>query len=142
MMEDREKIIILWVVFLLGLLFHTQLGLMPLFHGLSVTESQARSIYDIAWVLWLMLGFFTLPMLAIIATVFTDAKAYRVAHFGLTIVYTVLNSMHLIADLSVQPVFWYQIALIAFLLLIGLVLNVVSFQWMQLSLKANKWQNA
>lgn len=137
-MEHREKIIILWVVFLLGLLFHTQLGLMPLFHGLSVAESQAHSIYDIAWVIWLMLGFFTLPMLAIIATAFTDAKPYRVSHFGFTIVFSVLNLMHLIADLSVQPVFWYQIALITFLLLLGLLLNIVSFQWMQLSLKANE----
>ncbi len=141
-MDHREKIIILWVVFLLGLLFHTQLGLMPLFHGLSIAESQAHSIFDVAWIIWLMLAFFSLPMLAIIVTAFTDTKRYRVIHLGLTVVYSILNLLHIIADLYVQPVFWYQIALIAFLLFIGLLLNVVSFQWMQLSLKANKWQNA
>lgn len=140
-MDHREKIIILWVVFLLGLLFHTQLGLMPLFHGLSIVESQAHSIFDVAWIIWLMLAFFLLPMLAIIATAFTDTKRYRVIHFGLTVVYSILNLLHIIADLSIQPVFWYQIILIAFLLFIGLLLNVVSFQWMQLSSKANKWQN-
>ena len=141
-MDHREKIIVLWVVFLLGLLFHTQLGLMPLFHGLSVAESQAHSIYDVAWIMWLMLAFFSVPMLAIIATAFTYTKRYRVTHFGLTVVYSVLNLMHIIADLSVQPVFWYQITLMAFLLFIGLLLNVVAFQWMQLPLKADKWQNA
>lgn len=52
-----EKIIILWIVFLLGLLFHTQLGLMPLFHGLSVADSQAKSMAEIAPILWLMLVF-------------------------------------------------------------------------------------
>ncbi len=36
----QEKIIALWIVFLLGMLFHTQLALMPLFHGLKVAESQ------------------------------------------------------------------------------------------------------
>jgi hypothetical protein len=52
----REKIIALWTVFLLGILFHTQLGLMPLFHGLSVFESQkATTINDISGIMWLML---------------------------------------------------------------------------------------
>ena len=32
----REKIIALWTVFLLGTLFHTQLALIPLFHGIDV----------------------------------------------------------------------------------------------------------
>lgn len=54
----RERIITLWAVFLLGTLFHTQLGLMPLFHGLSVIESQkATTINDISGIMWLMLGF-------------------------------------------------------------------------------------
>jgi hypothetical protein len=31
-MNYPSKIITLWAVFLLGMLFHSQLGLMPLFH--------------------------------------------------------------------------------------------------------------
>jgi len=37
----------------------------------------------------------------------------------------------LIADLMVQPIIWYQIALMAMLLAIGLLLNWVSFQWLK-----------
>ncbi|MEJ1936742.1 hypothetical protein WDZ92_41650, partial [Nostoc sp. NIES-2111] len=71
------KIVALWVVFLLGTLFHTQLGLMPIFHGLSVVESQkATNLNEISVIMWLMLGFFSLPMLAIIGTVFTESKRY------------------------------------------------------------------
>ncbi|MFN6568742.1 hypothetical protein A6770_26430 [Nostoc minutum NIES-26] len=127
----REKIITLWVVFLLGLLFHTQLGLMPIFHGLSVIESQtATSIGDISGIMWLMLGFFVLPMLAIIATTFTDSRRYRVIHFGLTVFYSVMNLIHLVADLLLPQVIWYQIVLVVLLFLIGLLLNFVAFQWM------------
>ncbi len=105
---------------------------MPLFHGLSVVESQpAQEIADISGIMWLMLGFFTLPMLAIIATAFTNAHRYRVVHFGLTIVYSVLNLTHLVMDLFVQPLLWYQIALMALLFLVGLLLNLVAFQWMR-----------
>lgn len=133
----RLKIIVLWSVFLLGTLFHTQLALMPLFHGLSVAESQpAQSLNEISTILWLMLGFFGVPMLAMIATVFTAARSYRVGHFGLTVIYTILNFLHVVFDLWVQPILWYQIALMVFLLGIGLLLNGVSFQWLQAEGKA------
>lgn len=138
----REKIIALWITFLLGTLFHTQLGLMPLFHGLPVAESQkATTINEISGIMWLMLGFFVIPMLAIIATTFFDAKRYRVIHFGLTVFYSIMNLLHVILDLFVQPILWYQITLMVFLFLLGLLLNIVAFQWMKLPpYKGNKRQ--
>lgn len=129
--NQQGKIIALWSTFLLGLLFHTQLGLMPLFHGLSVSASHAQSMAEIAPIMWLMLAFFALPMAAMIATAFTDAKLYRNMHFGFTILYTILNFSHLGADLAVQPIVWYQIMLMAILFGIGLLLNFVAWQWMK-----------
>lgn len=127
----QEKIVSLWIVFLLGLLFHTQLGLMPLFHGLDVVASPSQNMAEIAPIMWLMLGFFALPMAAIVGTVMTNTRRYRTLHFGFTLLYTLLNLSHLIADLVVQPIAWYQIALMVILLVIGLLINVVSYQWMQ-----------
>jgi hypothetical protein len=123
----QEKIITLWLTFLLGLLFHTDLGLMPLFHGLDVAESHAQGMTAIAPIMWLMLGFFVLPMAAIVATVFTDSRRYRRLHFGLSVFYSVLNFFHVLADLMVQPIIWYQIVLMVVLLVIGLLINIVSF---------------
>ncbi|MEA5563977.1 hypothetical protein [Anabaena sp. UHCC 0399] len=132
----QEKIMALWIVFLLGTLFHTQLGLMPLFHGLNVIESHtATSINQISGIMWLMLGFFALPILAIIATVFTDNRRYRVIHFGLTVFYSVLNLIHLVVDVLLPQVIWYQITLMLLLFLIGLLLNLVAFQWMKAPLR-------
>ena len=126
------KIITLWSTFLLGTLFHTQLGLMPLFHGISVARSDVHDTdANVAIVLWLMLAFFTLPMVAMIATTFTHSKRYRLIHFGMTVVYSVMNLFHLIADLVVTPIVWSQIALMTILFVIGLLLNLVAFQWMQ-----------
>ncbi|WP_414752839.1 hypothetical protein [Anabaena sp. CCY 9910] len=132
------KIAILWIVFLLGTLFHTQLGLMPLFHGLSVIESQkATNINEISGIMWLMLGFFVLPMLAIIGNIFIENKRYRLVHFGLTIIYSVLNFIHLVLDLLLPQIIWYQITLMVLLFLIGLLLNLVAFQWMKSPPKNN-----
>jgi hypothetical protein len=124
----QGKIVILWVVFLLGILFHTELGLMPLFHGVSVASEPPD---DLNLILWLMLGFFVLPMLAIVGTAFTAIQQYRIAHFGLTLIYSFLNFLHLMMDLRVQPIVWAQIALMGILFVVGLLLNWVSFQWLQ-----------
>jgi hypothetical protein len=124
-----ERITALWTAFLLGTLFHTQLGLMPLFHGQSIVESQVKT--NIEPIFWGMLVFFALPMFALIAATFTDSRQYRQGHFWLTVVYSVLNSFHLVADLLVHPIAWYQIALMVILLIIGLLLNGVAYGWMR-----------
>lgn len=122
------KIGALWTSFLLGTLFHTDLALMPLFHDLEVEHSHAGG--DVNAIFGFMLIFFILPMLAIISSTFTDAKPYRSFHFGFTLVYSVLNLGHLIADIVVGAP-WYQLVLMTLLLLIGLLLNLVSFQWLK-----------
>ncbi|MBI4785313.1 MAG: hypothetical protein HY785_28995 [Oscillatoriophycideae cyanobacterium NC_groundwater_1537_Pr4_S-0.65um_50_18] len=138
----QEKIITLWAVFLLGTLFHTQLGLMPLFHGQDVAISHAQGTRDIAWIFWLMLVFFAIPMIAMIATLFTASKPYRKLHFGMTCIFSLLNFFHVVADLRVQPIVWYQIVLMVLLFLIGLLLNGVSWQWMQERTQSKLWERA
>jgi hypothetical protein len=129
----QQKITSLWNVFLLGTLFHTQLGLMPLFHGLNIAYANlhAHELKDISSILWLMLLFFTLPMFAIIGANFTNSRGYKIAHFCLTILYSVLNFIHLTLDLGVKPIIWSQITLMLILFLVGLLLNLVSYQWMR-----------
>ena len=131
MINYQLKIITLWAVFLLGTLFHTQLGLMPLFHNQSIAITDAHASGEIAWILWLMLGFFVIPMLIMVFSLFTEAKRYRQLHFGITVVYSILNLIHTIADLLVTPIAWFQIALMVLLFLVGLLLNWVSWRWMQ-----------
>lgn len=132
----QEKIIALWVVFLLGTLFHTQLALIPLFHGIDVAimshhHQETATLAEIAPILWGMLLFFTLPILAIIVTAFYKFKRWRVFHFSVTVLYSVLNFAHLIADLIVEPIAWYQIFLMLLLFLVGILLNIVSCQWIK-----------
>jgi hypothetical protein len=131
--QYQQKIISLWNVFLLGTLFHTQLGLMPLFHGLSIANPNlhAYELKDISSILWLMLLFFTLPLFAIVGISFTSSRRYKIIHFCLTIIYSILNLIHLVMDLGVKPIIWSQITLMLILFIIGLFLNFISYQWIQ-----------
>jgi hypothetical protein len=45
--------------------------------------------------------------------------------------YGVMNLMHLVLDLLLPHIFWYQIVLMAVLFSIGLLLIFVAYQWMK-----------
>lgn len=127
--SKQGKIIALWIIFLFGTVFHTQLALIPLLHGESVMpNTQGRMP---AFEAWLMLGFFTLPAIAIVVTAFNSARRYRLVHFCLTVLFTAINLIHLCLDLFVQPIPWHQITLVFLLFLNGLLLNTVSLQWLR-----------
>ena len=135
----QENIVALWTVFLLGMLFHLQLALMPLFHGIDVAimshhHQEAAIMAEIESILWRMLLFFIVPIVAIVGTVFYQFKRLRLFHFGLTLVYTALSFVHLVADLLVVSVTWYQIVLILLLSIVGILLNIVSYQWLKLGI--------
>lgn len=127
----QEQIIALWAVFLFGMVFHSQLAMMPILYGEDVGMPSYRGKMPASHP-WLMLGFFAIPMLAITLTVFNTSPLYRVIHFGFTIAYTLMNFLHAAMDLQVKPIEWYQIALMVLVFINGVLLNLVAFHWMHL----------
>lgn len=126
----QVQIIALWAVFLFGMVFHSQLAMMPMLYGQDVAMPSSSGKMPDSHP-WLMLGFYAIPMIAIAATAVTAAPVYRMIHFWLTIAYTVMNFTHAAMDLGVKPIEWYQIALMVVVFINGILLNIVAFQWMQ-----------
>jgi hypothetical protein len=126
----QAQIIALWAVFLFGMVFHSQLAMMPILYGQDVAMAEYKSKMPRSHA-WLMLGFYAIPMVAIAATVFYTSPLYRLVHFSVTLLYSVMNFVHAAMDLSVRPIDWPQIALMVLVFGNGLLLNLAAFQWMQ-----------
>ena len=122
------QIIALWTVFLFGLVFHTQLALMPLLYGVDVAIPRYQGKTPISH-LWGMLGFYIIPMVMIVLTALNSSLTYRMIHFGITVIYTIMNFLHVALDLRVQPIEWYQITLVSAMFIIGLGLNALALVW-------------
>jgi hypothetical protein len=125
----QAQIIALWTVFLFGTVFHTQLALMPLLYGSDVAIPRYQGKTPVSH-LWGMLGFFVLPMVMIVLTALNVSPLYRTIHFGISLFYTVMNFLHVALDLRVKPIEWYQISLVSVLFVVGLILNLLAYQWM------------
>jgi hypothetical protein len=110
---------------------------MPLFHGLSPEIESHIDPSRLSLVFWGMLIYFLLPLLSILLITWTASNPatavrwrwWRRAHFWLSVVYTVTNLPHLIADIVVPDSRGDQVALMVVLLLIGLLINVEGWRW-------------
>ena len=131
-MNNRTKVMMLWLVFLFGMTFHTLLSVMPVFWGQSVAITQEQiAANPIAPMMWMMLLTFLIPMITIALMTLIEAKWYRITNFVLTVLFTLINIWHLIGHASETPVDLRQIMLLTLVLISGIVLNIVSFKWIR-----------
>lgn len=129
----------LWTAYLLAMLFHVDLGLMPLFHGLSPEIESKVPKESLAAVFWAMLVYFLIPLASLVLIAYADGpvqatqrrlwQRWRAAHFGLSVIYTITNIPHLIADILVPDSRGDQVFLMLVLLALGLLINREAWLW-------------
>jgi hypothetical protein len=131
------RLITLWIAWLLAMLFHVDLGLMPLFHGQSPEIHSHVQEGALPLLFGAMLGYFLLPLIAIVLIAYaattvgpaTRWRPWRRIHFWFSVVYSVTNVPHLIADILVPDARIDQIVLMVALTVFGLLINVEAWRW-------------
>ena len=131
------RLITLWIAWLLAMLFHVDLGLMPLFHGQSPEIHSQVQEGALPLLFGAMLGYFLLPLIAIVLIAYaatavgpaTRWRPWRRIHFWFSVVYSVTNFPHLLADILVPDARLDQIVLMVALTVFGLLINVEAWRW-------------
>lgn len=127
----------LWNAWLLAMLFHVELGLMPLFHGLSAkTESQINPA-QLPLLFGTMLIYFLAPLAALVLIAYAASdpngvqrwRPWRRLHFWLSLSYTATNIPHLAADILVPDSRPDQVLLMLVMVAIGLLINLEAWRW-------------
>lgn len=129
-MNNRTKIIILWAIFLFGMTVHTILALIPIFYGVDIAIPEATGKVP-SVMLWIMFLSLLIPMILILAVSFIEYVWFRISNFVLSIIFTIMNTYHLIGHAGETPVDPCQIVLLTFVLISGVMLNIVSYRWMR-----------
>ena len=134
-----QRLQVLWLAWFLCLLFHTDLGLMPLFHGLSPEIESQVPPDRLPLVFWAMLLYFLLPLLAWLLNGYAlsagaRALAGRWRRWGwcqlvLGLLYTLTNIVHLVVDVLIPDSRGDQVVLMVVMVVIGLLINRASLRW-------------
>lgn len=129
----------LWGAWLLLMVFHVELGLMPLFHGVSVEIKSRVSESQLPRIFLAMLLYFLIPVAALLLAIhavsepagWSTTPPWRAGQFVLSVVYSATNVAHLIADIRIPDSRTDQVLLMLVLTLVGLLLNLETWQWWQ-----------
>lgn len=138
-MQHALRLAALWGAWLFVMLFHVELGLMPLFHGLSVAIETHVGRWQLPRLFMAMLLYFLLPVAAMLLAVhavtapagWSAAAPWRAAQFGFSLLYSITNVIHLIADIRIPDARADQVVLMLVLTLIGLGINAEAWAWWQ-----------
>ena len=129
----------LWGAWLLLMLFHVELGLMPLFHGASVEIKSHVAPSQLPRIFLAMLVYFLIPVLAMLLAIhavseptgWSNRVFWRQLQFVLSVVYSITNVAHLLADIRIPDSRSDQVLLMLVLTLVGLLLNRDTWLWWQ-----------
>jgi hypothetical protein len=132
--RHAQRLSSLWLAWFLALLFHTDLGLMPLFHGLSPEIESQVDPARLPVVFWAMLLYFLVPLAALLLNSYADSsdsgwRRWRWIHLGLSVVYSATNLVHLVVDILIPDSRTDQVTLMAVMVAIGLLINRESWCW-------------
>jgi hypothetical protein len=130
----------LWIAWLLAMLFHVELGLMPLFHGIAPESDSHVPVAQLPLLFGAMLGYFLLPLAALVLIAYAASdpshprrwRRWRLCHFWLSVAYTLTNIPHLAADILVPDARIDQIVLMLAMVVIGLLINREGWLWWRL----------
>lgn len=127
----------LWTCYLPAMIFHADLGLMPLFHGISPEIESHVDPARLPLLFGAMLVYFLVPLVSILLIAYAASdpvherrwRPWCRFHFWISVVYTVTNLPHLIAEIVVPDSRADQVALMVVLLAIGLLINLEGWRW-------------
>ncbi|MEB3200589.1 MAG: hypothetical protein VKK62_08700 [Synechococcaceae cyanobacterium] len=137
-MDHALRLRSLWVSWFLVMLFHTDLGLMPLFHGQSPEIESEVSSAQLPLLFASMMVYFLIPLAAYLLISWCASvgdpeagtwRRWRRVHFWLSVVYTATNLPHLVADILIPDSRADQVVLMVVLTLIGLLINREAWMW-------------
>lgn len=137
--DHGTRLAALWAAWLLLMLFHVELGLMPLFHNLPVVIKSHVPEARLPKLFAAMLVYFLLPLAALLLVVqartttgsWAGSALMRAAQFWFSVAYSLSNGLHLVADIRIPDSRGDQVVLMLVLSAIGLLINREAWLWWQ-----------
>ncbi|MDB5271773.1 MAG: hypothetical protein JWO58_140 [Chitinophagaceae bacterium] len=127
-MTIQVKLIVLWTLILIGMILHFNYHVSEIFYGIDVTRPGAIGKVPImAHVIKNI--FYHVPLLIILSLLYINSRWYKMAHFILSLAFTLANAEHLLGEFKQDSLDLSQIPLLSIVLVISLLINKTSWDY-------------
>lgn len=128
MTTHRIQLSLLWLLMVVGIMLHFDYHVSGIFYGIDLKRPNATGEFPPT--IWLIRFVFQLaPMITVTFLLFFEQQWLRVAHFGVSLLYTLIHTLHLIRELQKPDM--SQLNLLSLVLVVSLLLNVVALRWLK-----------
>jgi hypothetical protein len=127
-MKLQTKVVVLWLLVILGMFLHQFFSLHNLRFGINVVKAGYDAVPDMEMLK--RLGLYLLPTIYICGIMFVQSKTVRILNFAASIFYTAFHSWHFIDELGKMKD-WVQWVLLTLLIVYCLILNIASWKWVK-----------
>lgn len=128
MTTHRIQLSLLWLLMVVGIMLHFDYHVSGIFYGIDLKRPNATGEFPPT--IWLIRFVFQLaPMITVTFLLFFEQQWLRVAHFGVSLLYTLAHTSHLIRELQKPDM--SQLNLLSLVLVVSLLLNVVALRWLK-----------
>lgn len=124
----RIQLSLLWLLMVVGMMLHFDYHVSGIFYGIDLKRPNATGEFPPT--IWLIRFVFQIaPMMAVTFLLFFEVQWFRVAHFGVSVLYTLAHASHLIREFEKPDM--SQMNLLSLVLVVSVLLNVVSWRWLK-----------
>lgn len=127
-MSAISAVAILWLAMMIGMTAHVAAGLLPLFSGVSVRESE-MSAQTVNRDKWLYVSVTIVPMLLIAGLLIIENHIFRWLNLLLAVALTLMHVQHFVQHLRKSPSDHAQNTLLLVMIVLSSELAYFSYHW-------------
>ncbi len=126
--RSDTRIFTFWFLLTVCMILHFNYHVSDIFYGIDVTRPNANGTKPFSLII-IRFVFEILPMAFAIAMLYLKAAWFRKVTFGVSLIYTLSNTAHVIGKLKEgEP---SQLILLNFVLIFSVLLSIESWKWMK-----------
>lgn len=129
----KQRVSILWIIILIGLMFHILLHLTPVFYGINITKQGANGVIPVSMILTYGLSY-CIPVMALINAQYLKRRMGKFLNIVLTIFALLVNIGHLSEIFITKAKSPEQLFVLISLFLVAVLLLRNSIKWFQIKL--------
>lgn len=128
--ETHTKLIVLWILLLIGMILHFNYHVGEIFYGIDVRKPGADGTIP-ASLVFIRSVFYHLPVIFVLLLLYVRTKWFATGMYIISVIYALSHLFHLVKEVQKSTPDYSQLSLLLLVVIISVMLSYEQFQWLK-----------